>query len=652
MKKKTKTIGVLLTGIALAVGIAVSGGVIRNSYVKSGVEATVQSGWSRVTAVSELTDGGTFIIGYEATANSDVIIPLRSDGAAATTSADGLLYSGTTAGSAKDGTINMSSIADTTPYEVTITASSTTSGAINIALASGNFVGNSGAKNTARLYASASVNADYTPTIGSNDVVTLTSPTSVSTTYTTLQYNTSSPRFCNYGGTQKNVVIYEKGASASLESLSVSGTLTKTSYYAGESFDPAGLTITANYDDESSADVTSECTFSPNPLTDGVISVTASYMEGEVTKTVNIGGFSVSTRSVTSISVLTNPTKTSYTIGQSFDPAGMKIRAVYNIGPINDDYTAYTYSPTSAFDSLGEKTITITSTENASATTTLTVNVQEYAEGTFTISAKDDSYLNPYDVVETLLPGLDIAKSDPNLENLTIVSIKDFRLSSTKSGISHLGTLTLGANDTTGGEMVIDLPDNLFATEVKLNGIQVLSSTTFKVNEVTNNAVDGTSVIAHIYSNTITISSLESNSRIWFDSFEIVAKSASNSAIDYGAHFLATTADECSSLSVSLGTWNNLKGLYENADSAVQNVIKAADADVGGSDLEKAIARYTFIAEKYGYDDFMDLGIVSGANQFNVIADNKTNIAIIIVVSLIGVSLLVGHRLIYKRKEN
>ncbi|NLB11501.1 hypothetical protein GX831_03555, partial [bacterium] len=106
------------------------------------------------------------------------------------------------------------------------------------------------------------------------------------------------------------------------------------------------------------------------------------------------------------------------------------------------------------------------------------------------------------------------------------------------------------------------------------------------------------------------------------------------------------------SLSVSLGTWNNLKGLYENADSAVQNVIKAADADVGGSDLEKALARYTFIAEKYGNDDFMDLGIVSGANQFNVIADNKMNIAIIIVVSLIGVSVLAGYRLVYKKKED
>jgi hypothetical protein len=45
-------------------------------------------------------------------------------------------------------------------------------------------------------------------------------------------------------------------SAASLDNLSVSGELENTSYYAGESFDPTGLTITANYDDESSADVT------------------------------------------------------------------------------------------------------------------------------------------------------------------------------------------------------------------------------------------------------------------------------------------------------------------------------------------------------------------------------------------------------------
>ncbi len=104
----------------------------------------------------------------------------------------------------------MSNLTTSSSYEVTISSSTTTSGAINIQMADGKYIGNSGSKNTAKLYATASVNTDYTPTIGDNNVVTLTSPKEVSETYTTLQYNTGSPRFANYGGTQKNVVIYKK----------------------------------------------------------------------------------------------------------------------------------------------------------------------------------------------------------------------------------------------------------------------------------------------------------------------------------------------------------------------------------------------------------------------------------------------------------
>jgi len=181
--------------------------VINQAAAQSGGE--VAKSWVRVTSVNDLLSGGTFIIGYEATPNSGVLVPLRSTDCAATTSANGMLYSGTTKGSSGSGTITMSTITETSAYEVTITASTTTQGAINIKLANGNYIGNSGSKNTARLYANPSKNTDYTPTMSTNNVFTLKSPTTVSTSYTTLQYNSSSPRFCNYGDTQKNVVIYK-----------------------------------------------------------------------------------------------------------------------------------------------------------------------------------------------------------------------------------------------------------------------------------------------------------------------------------------------------------------------------------------------------------------------------------------------------------
>lgn len=58
----------------------------------------------------------------------------------------------------------------------------------------------------------------------------------------------------------------ESGAPAkTLTSIAVSGAPTKTSYYAGDNFDPAGLTVTGTYSDASTAPITSGITWSYDP---------------------------------------------------------------------------------------------------------------------------------------------------------------------------------------------------------------------------------------------------------------------------------------------------------------------------------------------------------------------------------------------------
>ena len=165
--------------------------------------------WTRVTNTATLLSGGTFILGYEATENSGVIIPLRSDATGATTSANGVFYSGTGSGTtSNDGTIDMSTVTETSKYEVIISANSSVSGAIDIRLATGNYVGNSNGKNTGRVYAAPSANTAYKPTLKSDDKIEL--KCEAATSYPYFQYNTGSPRFCNYNNSQKNVVIYKK----------------------------------------------------------------------------------------------------------------------------------------------------------------------------------------------------------------------------------------------------------------------------------------------------------------------------------------------------------------------------------------------------------------------------------------------------------
>lgn len=643
---KIKSFAIFLSGIALSVGAVVSGGLIASSMATNQTKASVQSGWARVTSVSDITSGGTFIIGYEATANSDVIVPMRNDGFSEAVTSNGYVYSGATVGSSTSVTINMGSVADTSLYEVAITASSTTTGAINIALANGYFIGNNNAKNTSHLYQTATVNADYTPTIGNGDVVTLTSPASVAATYPYLQYNTVNPRFCNYNGSQKHVVMYKEGTTAVLSSLAVSGTLAKTTYYVGDSFEVQGLTITATYDNLSTKDVTSECTFSPSVLTEGLTSVTATYVEGEVTKTAVIEGITVSTRSVVSISVLTNPTKMSYTIGQSFNPAGMIIRATYSAGPTNDNYSAYTYAPTAAFDSLGNKTVTITSTDNASATTSIEITVVDKVEGTYGITSGATVYTSPMDPALLV-----INKSDSNLPNITFSDISaNVRL----FGSPITGSIMIGNGSTSGGSFKMTLDSGLYVSKIEFvgndkdgsaAGTETLSVNNASVNFSNIPAED--SVVLKPYTNSITITT---TARLWVEQIIVTAKFASASAADYGTHFLTCTSGECLAGNVSSATWANLQSIYANADTSVQDLIKAASANQSGTDLEHAIARYGVIVEKYGYTDFLALGYSSVSHiHFN----NSSNTIVMVLVG--GTILLASVSFIYfflKKKHN
>ncbi len=80
-------------------------------------------------------------------------------------------------------------------------------------------------------------------------------------------------------------VVYGEGSSATLESIEVTGSMTKTAYTTAESWDPSGLVVTAHYDDSSSKTVTgsAEWTYSPAAPADGVTSVVATASYGDET---------------------------------------------------------------------------------------------------------------------------------------------------------------------------------------------------------------------------------------------------------------------------------------------------------------------------------------------------------------------------------
>ena len=248
------------------------------------------AGWSRVTDEETLLAGGTFIFGYEATANSGVIVPMANFGTA-TTSTAGFLYSGSDASSGGSGTIDMSSVTSTSNFEVTVAESSLVEDAITIKLGS-NYLGNTNTKNDCKLFAAESEHTAFTPSVGTNDVITLTidANTGAATNYKNLKYNTGAPRFAVYS-TAGNMVGYVHTDAIVAEVVLLDVTYSGATKYVGDTITASDFTAYKTYDTGSSsrtqitsaAELANFTVVGSSTLVSGENTITLRYVEGGVT---------------------------------------------------------------------------------------------------------------------------------------------------------------------------------------------------------------------------------------------------------------------------------------------------------------------------------------------------------------------------------
>lgn len=164
-----------------------------------------------------------------------------------------------------------------------------------------------------------------------------------------------------------------------VSSIAVKTNPTKTTYYVGDEFDPAGLVITASYasgDPEDIAysdankDAFSFSGFNSEAVaTDQVITVT--YAEKSATFNIDIQA----ARVLNSIEVASNPTKMVYEVGEALDLTGLVVNGIYSTGdPEAVEYTAAPADGTT-LDAVGTTTVTLTSVENTELTTSFDVTV-------------------------------------------------------------------------------------------------------------------------------------------------------------------------------------------------------------------------------------------------------------------------------------
>lgn len=148
---------------------------------------------------------------------------------------------------------------------------------------------------------------------------------------------------------------------------------TKTSYLAGDSFNNAGMVVTASYGTGQAVLATAEVSgysVSPSVLTDGTTSVTITYSEGGETCTTTLAV--TVTHRLSVITVTTKSNKLTYEYGDTLVTAGMVVTASYSDSQTKT-VTSYSCSPTT-FSTIGNQVVTVSYTENG-VTQTTTFNV-------------------------------------------------------------------------------------------------------------------------------------------------------------------------------------------------------------------------------------------------------------------------------------
>ena len=157
----------------------------------------------------------------------------------------------------------------------------------------------------------------------------------------------------------------------------------KTEYFVGDTFDPTGLVVTAEFADGKKLDVTNY-TLEPSVLAADTSAVTVSYKNASTEIPVT-----VTMPAATEMRVATQPHKTEYHAGDAFNPSGLTLEVRFENGT-SGETVEYTYSPNRELTTEDTEVILTYTGKTASeepltATVPITVTPKPATPGTPTI---------------------------------------------------------------------------------------------------------------------------------------------------------------------------------------------------------------------------------------------------------------------------
>ena len=152
-----------------------------------------------------------------------------------------------------------------------------------------------------------------------------------------------------------DITIHYNSSGPSVTAVTIKSMPTKKTYTVGESFAPAGMILKATYDDGTAKEITSGFTYTPTGklTTTGQQKIVVTY-GGKST------GFYVTVnKAVSSVTIAKKPTKQTYTVGETFNAAGMKLKVTYADNTTAEITSGFTYTPSGKLTTAGQQKIVV-----------------------------------------------------------------------------------------------------------------------------------------------------------------------------------------------------------------------------------------------------------------------------------------------------
>lgn len=177
-----------------------------------------------------------------------------------------------------------------------------------------------------------------------------------------------------------------------VDKIEVTTQPSKTTYKLNEEFSTDGMVVKVTYTNGAIREITDYTCSKLDSATVGDKTVTISYTMGGVTKTADVT-VNVTDLAVTGIEVTTPPTKTTYVIGESFNPAGMAVTAHYSNGDSKVlESGEYICDTTTPFDNSKGKVNVEVKAAGLTTTVEVTVNMVVKLELDTSISQTSNEY--------------------------------------------------------------------------------------------------------------------------------------------------------------------------------------------------------------------------------------------------------------------